>query len=141
MSDVETLALGKSVTKFNGLQVLVREGTPLLQWTANCAEFTCRCPVTGQPDYASIEIVILSNSKKEIRFIETKTLKLFLEAFRDRGIFHEDLAEEICARLFSAVEGKNPVRVLVRFNQRGGIGVEALAMLSPETSTKKKGEK
>jgi 7-cyano-7-deazaguanine reductase len=88
--------------------------------TLRCGEFTCRCPITGQPDWARISIWY----RPRRHAVETKSLKLYLETFRDEGIFHEHLATVIRDDLVAALD---PValRVTVDFNQRGGIAVEA----------------
>lgn len=87
-----------------------------------CTEFTCKCPITKQPDYAQI----LIRYRPRRRCIETKSLKLYLETFRERGIFHEHLAVEIQTALQKVL---NPysIHVWVLFNTRGGIAVEAEA--------------
>ena len=59
--------------------------------TLECAEFTCRCPITGQPDWARITIDYRPNEWA----VETKSVKLYLETFREQGIFHEHLATVI----------------------------------------------
>ncbi len=79
-------------------------------------EFTCLCPKTGQPDFATFELAYVPDEK----CIELKSLKLYLWSFRDRGAFHEavtnliadDLARA-CAPRYLRLEGK--------FNVRGGI--------------------
>jgi 7-cyano-7-deazaguanine reductase len=86
----------------------------------DCREFTCRCPITGQPDWATIEIRYRPND----RAVETKSLKLYLETFRDEGIFHEHLATVIRDDLVAALVPKF-LRVTVNFNVRGGIALSA----------------
>ncbi len=135
----DRLSLGKSGTSFVGLDILrvAGLGTPLLEWRAECSEFTCRCPITGQPDWASISVVL----RNSYYFVETKTLKLYLETFREVGIFHEHLAQTILDTIVGGIEtrksksdidGHSPysAEVRVKFNQRGGIGVEASALYS-----------
>jgi len=87
-----------------------------------CTEFTCRCPVTNQPDWA--RITIKYTPKHYV--IESKSLKLYLETFRDEGIFHEHLAQDI---LTDVVRYATPVdaSVTVHFNTRGGIAISATA--------------
>ena len=88
--------------------------------TIDCAEFTCRCPITGQPDWATISIEYRPGKLA----VETKSLKLYLETFREEGIFHEHLATVMRDDLVAALD---PVAltVTVRFNSRGGIAVTA----------------
>src|SRR5262249_20615648 len=88
--------------------------------TLRCGEFTCRCPITGQPDWARIVIWYRPRS----RAVETKSLKLYLETFREEGIFHEHLATVIRDDVVAALDPR-AVKVTVDFNQRGGIALEA----------------
>jgi 7-cyano-7-deazaguanine reductase len=88
--------------------------------TLRCGEFTCRCPITGQPDWARIVIWYRPRS----RAVETKSLKLYLETFREEGIFHEHLATVIRDDVVAALDPL-AVKVTVDFNQRGGIALEA----------------
>jgi 7-cyano-7-deazaguanine reductase len=88
----------------------------------NCPEFTCLCPVTGQPDFATIRIRYTPNE----RCVELKSLKLYLWSFRDEGQFHEAITNRILDDLvallsprFMAVEGD--------FYVRGGIGTVVVA--------------
>ena len=79
-------------------------------------EFTCLCPLTGQPDFATIR---LAYTPAEL-CVELKSFKLYLGAFRNRGIFHEHVVNRI---LDDFVEAVSPVsaRVTGSFNSRGGI--------------------
>jgi 7-cyano-7-deazaguanine reductase len=88
--------------------------------TLDCGEFTCRCPITGQPDWATISIEYRPGKLA----VETKSLKLYLETFREEGIFHEHLATVMRDDLVAALD---PVAltVTVRFHSRGGIAVTA----------------
>ena len=87
-------------------------------------ELTSVCPITGQPDFSSVEIEYQPN----LRCIESKSLKLYLWSFRDRAAFCEQLAADIAAEVQRAAE---PVRVRVTITQhtRGGIVTEATAEL------------
>ena len=93
---------------------------PTQMITLDCGEFTCRCPITGQPDWATISISYRPGKLA----VETKSLKLYLETFREEGIFHEHLATRMRDDLVAALD---PVAltVTVRFNSRGGIAVTA----------------
>ena len=91
-----------------------------MEVSLHCAEFTCRCPLTGQPDYAEIEINYVPNKY----VVESKSLKLYLETFRDQGVFHEHLAVDIGKDFVKYVKPKN-VEVTVMFNSRGGIAIDA----------------
>jgi 7-cyano-7-deazaguanine reductase len=91
-----------------------------LEIVLDCAEFTCRCPITTQPDWATIEIRYRPGPK----VVETKSLKLYLETFREVGIFHEHVAKRIRDDL-DALPDPAALAVPMRFNRRGGIGVAA----------------
>ncbi|MAG36979.1 MAG: NADPH-dependent 7-cyano-7-deazaguanine reductase QueF [Dehalococcoidia bacterium] len=81
-----------------------------------CPEFTCMCPNTGQPDFATFHIVYVPGP----RCVELKSLKLYLWSFRNEGHFHEDVTNIV---LNDLVEALDPVRMSVTatFNVRGGI--------------------
>lgn len=89
-----------------------------------CPEVTTFCPVTGQPDFSTVEIDYVPN----LRCVESKSLKLYLWSFRDRQVFCEALAVEIAEEIRRAAE---PVHVKVTVTQsvRGGITTEAVAEL------------
>jgi 7-cyano-7-deazaguanine reductase len=88
--------------------------------TLTCSEFTCRCPLTGQPDWARIVI----DYRPDGLALETKSLKLYLETFREEGIFHEHLATTIRDDFVAALDPES-LQVTVSFNQRGGIAIDA----------------
>ena len=79
-------------------------------------EFTCLCPVTGQPDFADIGIEYVPDRL----CVELKSLKLYLWSYRDEGAFHEDVTNRI---LDDLVEATRPVEMTVEgdFLVRGGI--------------------
>jgi 7-cyano-7-deazaguanine reductase len=79
-------------------------------------EFTCLCPKTGQPDFATFELEYVPADK----CIELKSLKLYLWSFRDRGAFHEAVTNEIANTMATACE-PNFLRLTGKFNVRGGI--------------------
>ena len=79
-------------------------------------EFTCVCPKTGQPDFATIEINYVPN----VHIVELKSLKLYLQGFRNIGIFHEDVTNKIIDDFRQACRPRN-IDVVGRFNPRGGI--------------------
>ncbi len=82
----------------------------------SCPEFTCVCPRTGQPDFATIEIRYLP----EGRIVELKSLKLYLFSYRETGIFHEDVTNRILDDFVAASQPRR-CEVVGRFNPRGGI--------------------
>src|SRR6201995_2557122 len=79
-------------------------------------EFSCLCPKTGQPDFATLILEYVPDRL----CVELKSLKLYIWSFRDRGTFHEAVTNEIADRLTQAT---NPrfLRLPARFNVRGGI--------------------
>ena len=79
-------------------------------------EFTCLCPKTGQPDFATIFIDYIPDQ----RCVELKALKLYMWAFRDEGAFHEAVTNKILDNLVSAVSPKY-MCVRTEFNVRGGL--------------------
>jgi 7-cyano-7-deazaguanine reductase len=79
-------------------------------------EFTCLCPRTGQPDFATLELEYVPDRL----CVELKSLKLYLWSFRDRGTFHEAVTNEI-ADLLGATLQPRFLRLAARFNVRGGI--------------------
>ncbi|MCF8006739.1 MAG: preQ(1) synthase [Methylovulum sp.] len=79
-------------------------------------EFTCLCPKTGQPDFATITIDYVPAEL----CVELKSLKLYMWSFRDRGAFHEAITNEILNDLVSAIY-PSFMRIHAEFNVRGGI--------------------
>lgn len=88
----------------------------------DCPEFTCLCPKTGQPDFATLELEYVPDK----RCVELKSLKLFVWSFRDRGTFHEAVTNEIVDVLAAATEPRF-MRLTARFNVRGGIYTTVVA--------------
>ncbi|HEY8507143.1 MAG TPA: preQ(1) synthase [Steroidobacteraceae bacterium] len=79
-------------------------------------EFTCLCPKTGQPDFATLELEYVPDRL----CVELKSLKLYIWSFRDRGAFHEAVTNEIADRLTGLLQPRF-LRLTGRFNVRGGI--------------------
>lgn len=79
-------------------------------------EFTCLCPRTGQPDFATLRLEYVPDQ----RCVELKALKLYIWSFRDRGAFHEAVTNEILDTLVLAMAPRF-LRLRARFNVRGGI--------------------
>jgi 7-cyano-7-deazaguanine reductase len=79
-------------------------------------EFTCLCPMTGQPDFATLQIDYVP----ERRCVELKSLKLYVWSYRNRGAFHEAVANQILTDLVRAIAPRF-MRLTARFNVRGGI--------------------
>jgi len=86
--------------------------------TLQTEEFTCVCPMTGQPDYAKIKIQYVPGK----RIVESKSLKLYLWSFRNEGVFHEHLTNMILDDLVAALKPRW-CKVTAEFAVRGGIGI------------------
>jgi len=85
-------------------------------------EFTCLCPKTGQPDFATLELEYVPDRA----CVELKSLKSYFWAFRDRGAFHEAVTNEIADAL-AAVTAPRYMKLTARFNVRGGIYTTVVA--------------
>ena len=79
-------------------------------------EFTCLCPRTGQPDFATLELEYVPDQ----HCVELKSLKLYVWSFRDRGAFHEAVTNEIADILATTLQPRF-LRLTAHFNVRGGI--------------------
>ena len=84
----------------------------------NCPEFTSLCPITGQPDFATIYISYVP----DVRMVESKSLKLYLFSFRNHGDFHEDCVNKIMKDLIKLMDPKY-IEVTGIFTPRGGISI------------------
>jgi 7-cyano-7-deazaguanine reductase len=87
-----------------------------------CPEFTCVCPMTGQPDFATIRISYVPDKL----CVELKSLKLYLWSFRDEGAFHEAVTNRILDDLVSALSPRR-AEVVGDFYVRGGIHTVVVA--------------
>src|SRR5579863_10394415 len=85
-------------------------------------EFTCLCPRTGQPDFATLQLDYVPDQL----CVELKSLKLYIWSFRDRGAFHEAVTNEIADHLDAALKVRF-LRLSARFNVRGGIYTTVVA--------------
>lgn len=84
----------------------------------NCPEFTSLCPITGQPDFATIYIDYIP----DVKMVESKSLKLYLFSFRNHGAFHEDCVNIIMKDLIRLMNPKY-IEVTGIFTPRGGISI------------------
>jgi 7-cyano-7-deazaguanine reductase len=85
-------------------------------------EFSCLCPKTGQPDFATLKLEYVPDA----RCVELKALKLYVWSYRDRGAFHEAVANEILQDLVNATAPRF-LRLTAEFNVRGGIYTTVVA--------------
>ena len=93
-------------------------------------EFTCLCPKTGQPDFATL----LFEYVPDRLCVELKSLKLYVWAFRDQGAFHEAVTNEILDDLVNLIEPRF-MRLTAEFNVRGGIYTTVVAEHRAESWT------
>jgi 7-cyano-7-deazaguanine reductase len=87
-----------------------------------CPEFTCLCPKTGQPDFATIRVEYVPDEL----CVELKSLKLYLWSYRDEGAFHEAVTNRILDDLVRATHPRF-MRLEAKFNVRGGIYTSVVA--------------
>jgi 7-cyano-7-deazaguanine reductase len=85
-------------------------------------EFSCLCPKTGQPDFATLKLEYVPHE----RCVELKALKLYIWSYRDRGAFHEAVTNEILQDLVTATAPRF-LRLTAEFNVRGGIYTTVVA--------------
>jgi 7-cyano-7-deazaguanine reductase len=85
-------------------------------------EFTCVCPATGQPDFATITVEYIPDQ----RILESKSFKLYLWSFRNEGVFHEHVTNTMLDDLVSALQ-PHWCRVTGAFKVRGGIAITVVA--------------
>lgn len=90
-------------------------------------EFTSVCPVTGQPDFAEIEVAYVPNEL----CVELKSLKLYFQSFRNDGIFYEAVTNQLLDDLAALTQPKW-MRVTGTFNVRGGFGSIIVAETGPQ---------
>jgi 7-cyano-7-deazaguanine reductase len=91
-----------------------------------CPEFTCLCPVTGQPDFAHLVVDYLPAA----HLIESKSLKLYLASFRNIGAFHEECTVSIAKRMV-AVASPKWLRIGGYWYPRGGIPIDVFYQTGP----------
>lgn len=89
-----------------------------------CPEFTCVCPKTGQPDFATIHIVYVPDQLA----VELKSLKLYLWSFRNVGAFHEKVTNDIASDLHRLLRPRR-LEVVGDFQVRGGITTKVTVRL------------
>ena len=95
----------------------------------NCPEFTSVCPKTGQPDFGTLTFSYVPDRK----CVELKSLKIYLQRFRDQGIFYENVTNRILDDFVSAVKPRQ-VTLVASFSPRGGISSDITCSYSQENS-------
>ncbi|MBQ5524297.1 MAG: NADPH-dependent 7-cyano-7-deazaguanine reductase QueF [Paludibacteraceae bacterium] len=85
----------------------------------NCPEFTSLCPITSQPDFATIYISYIPDKK----LVESKSLKLYLFSYRSKGEFHENCVNTIMKDLIALMDHKY-IEVWGKFMPRGGLSID-----------------
>lgn len=91
-----------------------------IEFTAT--EFTSVCPMTGQPDFGELTIVYVPDK----RCIELRSFKFYLQTFRNRGIFYEDVVNVVLDDIVAAISPR-AATVIGDFNTRGGISARVTA--------------
>lgn len=92
-----------------------------------CPEFTSVCPKTGQPDFGEIRIVYVPRDQ----CIELKSLKIYLQSYRNQGIFYEHVVNKILDDLVASCQPRH-CRVVGSFRPRGGITTSVTAIYPPQ---------
>ena len=92
----------------------------------HCPEFTSVCPKTGQPDYGTIILTYIPG----VRCVELKSLKFYLQAFRNEGIFYEAVTNRIFDDLVSIIEPQ-ALRIESRWTPRGGLNSNIVVQTDP----------
>ena len=123
VSPAQFRALGKDTRTFEGLDTFPCP-IGVQEVTLTSDEVSAVCPVTGQPDWYTVTIAYAPRE----HCIESKSLKLYLQGFRDRGIFAEAFAAQI-ANDVAAATSPATCRVTVKQKARGGITIEATAVV------------
>jgi 7-cyano-7-deazaguanine reductase len=101
--------------------------------TLSTDEFTCVCPATGQPDFATITVKYIPDKK----ILESKSFKLYLWSYRNEGVFHEHVTNTICDDLVKALD-PHWIEVTGAFKVRGGISITVAATHQRKERKRKK---
>jgi 7-cyano-7-deazaguanine reductase len=92
-----------------------------------CPEFTSVCPKTGQPDFGTLTIIYTPDAK----CVELKSLKMYLQQFRNEGIFYETVTNRILDDLVAALSPRK-MKLVAAFTPRGGISTKVTVEFSSE---------
>ena len=101
--------------------------------TINCPEFTSVCPKTGLPDFGEIRIAYVPGA----RCVELKSLKYYMIGFRNRGIFYEDVTNQILDDLVAALQPRR-MTVVGDFSVRGGLKTVVTAAYEAKEDVEKR---
>ena len=94
-----------------------------------CPEFTSVCPKTGQPDFGTLTFEYTPDKL----CVELKSLKLYLQQFRNKGVFYETLSNQILDDVVAALQPRR-IKLTAAFTPRGGIGTTITASFEAERS-------
>ena len=119
----EFKALGKKLMTFEAFEVFARPDN-CKRVVCTSDEVTAMCPVTGQPDW----YVVTIDYSPGALCVESKTLKLYLQSFRNSGLFCEAFADKIAQDIWNGIKPLT-VTVTVKQKPRGGVAIEATARL------------
>ena len=116
-------ALGRRVTKFTSLETFPKS-KGVVEVVCTSDEVTAVCPVTGQPDWYNVEITY----RPDKLCVESKTVKLFLQSFRNEGHFCEDFSS-IIADQFHRTLKPFATKVVVTQKPRGGVSIRSMSVI------------
>jgi 7-cyano-7-deazaguanine reductase len=132
-SDLDSLTiLGKGAKPSKNLETFPNRSPERYYLVSlETSEFTCVCPATGQPDFATIRIQYVPDQK----IVESKSLKLYFWSYRDEGVFHEHVVNQILNDLVQVLD-PHWCRVSGYFNVRGGISIDVEAEHTKSTQAR-----
>ncbi len=122
LAGLSLLGSGKTVKPIRKLETFPNHSKRDYTITLSTEEFTCVCPMTGQPDFAKIKIQYIPDKKN----VESKSLKLYFWSFRNEGVFHEHVTNIILDDLVAALQPRW-CKVTAEFAVRGGIAIHVEA--------------
>ncbi len=124
----ELSLLGNSTNEFKTLEAFPNHN-PERDYTVTLTtdEFTCVCPKTGQPDFAAITVTYIPNKS----IVESKSLKLYFQTYRNKGVFHEHVTNLILDDIINVTKPKW-CQVVAEFGIRGGIAITVDAEFTEE---------
>jgi 7-cyano-7-deazaguanine reductase len=118
LKQLTLLGSGKTAKPMRKLETFPNHTKRDYTVTLTTDEFTCVCPMTGQPDFAKITIEYIPDKK----IVESKSLKLYFWSFRNEGVFHEHLTNVMLDDLVAALSPRW-CKVTAQFAVRGGIAI------------------